>query len=105
METKPQPLGVSAVDKTVALFSQAKADRGGLDQYWKQLYKFAQPEKDDVTGMRNPAERLATDVYDDTAINAIAISSAGLHGYLTNPAQRVKRGQYILQNKTNFAPA
>jgi ABC-type microcin C transport system duplicated ATPase subunit YejF len=25
--------------------------------------------------------------------------------FLTNPAQRVKRGQCILQNKTNFAPA
>ncbi len=34
-----------------------------------------------------------------------AVRQQRLRDFLTNPAQRVKRGQCILQNKTNFAPA
>ena len=62
--------------------------RENWESYWQELAYYCMPRKAHITTTKNEGDRLPTDVYDSSAIQAVQMFAAGLHGYLTNPAAK-----------------
>ena len=62
--------------------------RANYETLWQDQATYCMPMKDSITQVRTPGTAAGLKNYDDTAMNANQIISAGLHSYLTNPASR-----------------
>jgi len=65
-----------------------KKNRVNWESHWQDCIKYCIPAKNAVLNKGTPGAKVATDIYDSTAIDASQILAAGLHGYLTNPSSR-----------------
>jgi hypothetical protein len=65
-----------------------KADRANWDQMWEELSTFLMPGKADFITTNTKGSKRSAEVYDSTAIHALQILSASLHGSLTSPSTK-----------------
>lgn len=72
----------------VKRYQTVKAGRQSWDSYWQELAYYCLPRKAYITEVKAVGDRLPTDLYDSTAVNANQVLAAGLHGYLTNPQSK-----------------
>lgn len=78
-------------DKVVALcrdFEVMVTARRVRDSVWQDVRELVRPATSDFTGYTTPGEVRTNGAYDSTAIDACKELAAGLHTYLTNPAER-----------------
>ena len=69
-------------------FDRLKADRSNWDQMWEELAVYLMPGKSDFISTTTKGTKRAAQVYDSTAIHALQILSASLHGSLTSPSTK-----------------
>lgn len=65
-----------------------KADRASWEAMWQELATYLLPSKTDFIAYVTKGEKRAAEVYDSTAIHALQILSASLHGSLTSPSTK-----------------
>jgi len=65
-----------------------KNERAALEAYWQELAYYCMPRKAYITRFKMIGDRLPSDLFDSTAINAVDQMAAGIQGYLTNPQTR-----------------
>lgn len=65
-----------------------KGERGTLESHWQECAKYCLPKRAYITRTKTLGEKVDTDIYDSTGIQAALILAAGLHSYLTNPASK-----------------
>src|SRR3990167_11473487 len=80
-----------AVGRTVKeILAREKAlrgERGNWESWWQSLAHYCLPRKAEITEKKASGTEFDADVYDSTAVESANIFSAGLMGYMTNPAQ------------------
>src|SRR3990167_8996416 len=80
-----------AIGRTIKdLRDRAKAlqgERANWESWWQSLAKYCLPRKAEITEKKSSGTEFDADVYDSTAVESANIFSAGLMGYMTNPAQ------------------
>lgn len=81
----------------VKRYDAEKSARAQLEAYWQELAYYCLPRKAFITRFQNTGDRMPTDLFDNTAINAVDYLAAGIQGYLTNPNTRWFG--FSLQNK------
>jgi len=69
-------------------YERLKSDRVNWDQMWEELATYLMPGKADFISTSTKGTKRAAQVYDSTAIHALQILSASLHGSLTNPSTK-----------------
>jgi len=69
-------------------YDRLKSDRVNWDQMWEELATFLMPGKIDFISKSTKGTKRASEVYDSTAIHALQILSASLHGSLTSPSTK-----------------
>lgn len=79
---------MSKAKEIIQIVDHLKTDRSMWESYWQDIAKYTLPMKSYITRVRTPGIKLDTDVYDSTAITANNMLAAGLHGHLTNPAEK-----------------
>lgn len=72
----------------VQRYDAEKSSRSQLEQYWQELGYYCLPRKAFFNRFQSVGDRLPTDLFDNTAINAVDYLAAGIQGYLTNPNTR-----------------
>lgn len=68
--------------------NKLKDERSNYNAWWEEIAKYCVPRKSGITVKKSSGEKFDTTVYDSTAIMALQILAAGLHGYLTNPSAK-----------------
>jgi hypothetical protein len=86
-KTKTQSPSVSPI-ALLKRYDRLKGDRTNWDQLWEELAVFLMPGKADFISKSTPGTKRAAEVYDSTAIHALQILSASLHGSLTSPSTK-----------------
>jgi len=69
-------------------YERLKSDRANWDTLWEELAVFLMPGKADFITKSTSGNKRASEVYDSTAIHALQILSASLHGSLTSPSTK-----------------
>jgi hypothetical protein len=69
-------------------YDNLKAARVNWDQMWEELATYLMPSKVDFISTTTKGSKRAAEVYDSTAIHALQILSASLHGSLTSPSTK-----------------
>ena len=69
-------------------YDRLKSDRVNWDQMWEELATYLMPGKIDFISKSSKGTKRASEVYDSTAIHALQILSASLHGSLTSPSTK-----------------
>jgi len=69
-------------------YDSLKAARVNWDQMWEELATYLMPAKVDFISTTTKGTKRAAEVYDSTAIHALQILSASLHGSLTSPSTK-----------------
>jgi len=65
-----------------------QTERRTWESHWQEIAELMSPRKAGFTGRRQPGEKAMLAVYDSTAIHAVELLAAGLHGVATNPASK-----------------
>lgn len=65
-----------------------KAERGTWETHWQDLANYVLPNSADFNVQRALGDKRTTLIYDSTGIHSNEMLAAGLHGMLTNPAQK-----------------
>ncbi|MFA5165585.1 MAG: portal protein [Candidatus Omnitrophota bacterium] len=76
------------VESVIRRADRLKVDRGTLESHWQECAKYCLPKRAYITRTKTLGEKVDTDIYDSTGIQAALILAAGLHSYLTNPASK-----------------
>ena len=94
-----------AVSKFVAdklkQFESLKNLRYSCEGHWQEIADYVLPRKANVTKTRAKGDKRTELIYDATAIHALELLAASLHGMLTNPSTRNTRiiyGPYCFWN-------
>jgi len=74
---------VAMLDKR---YKTLKAQRSNWENHWQQLADYMLPRKADITKQRTQGDKRTELIYDGTAIHAVELLSASLHGMLTSPS-------------------
>ena len=69
-------------------YDRLKSDRVNWDQMWEELATYLMPGKTDFISTTTRGTKRAAEVYDSTAIHALQILAASLHGSLTSPSTK-----------------
>ena len=69
-------------------YDRLKGDRVNWDQLWEELAIYMLPGKTDFVTKSASGSKRASQVYDSTAIHALQILAASLHGSLTSPSTK-----------------
>lgn len=69
-------------------YDSLKSSRINWDQLWEELATYLMPAKVDFISTTTRGTKRAAEVYDSTAIHALQILSASLHGSLTSPSTK-----------------
>lgn len=72
----------------VKRYGELDANRGNWKDYWSQLLKYIQPDKDNVYGENTPGQRKNTQVFDGTAIKANRDLANAMVSLLMNPSSK-----------------
>lgn len=78
-------------DKALMLlkdFEALASNRGTRDRVFQSIRELVRPSTTDFIGTTTSGTTRTGNAYDSTAINACKQLAAGLHSYLTNPAER-----------------
>ena len=62
--------------------------RRNWENHWQQVSDYCLPRKADITKERSPGDKRHSLVFDGTAIHALELLAASLHGMLTSSANR-----------------
>ena len=77
-------------DKTAAMlvdrFQQLRTQRSTWESHWQEIADYMLPRKADITQQRTRGDKRTELIFDGTAIHALELLSASLHGMLTNAA-------------------
>ena len=89
-ETKPGTAKTPTADPVALLkrYDRLRADRVNWDSMWEELAIYLMPGKIDFITTTTKGSKRAAEVYDSTAIHALQILSASLHGSLTSPSTK-----------------
>ena len=74
---------VSTLDRRYQDLSNA---RSNWESHWQQLADYMLPRKADIVKKRTEGDKRTELIYDGTAIHAVELLSASLHGMLTSPS-------------------
>src|SRR4029079_19563129 len=69
-------------------FEELVSKRGTRDRVWQDIRELVRPATSDFIGTTVSGMVRTNNAYDSTAIDACKELAAGLHSYLTNPAER-----------------
>jgi len=69
-------------------YYRLKTDRINWDRIWEELATYLMPGKVDFISTTAKGDKRAAQVHDSTAIHALQILSASLHGSLTSPSTK-----------------
>ena len=75
-------------ESIIKRYDRLKSDRVNWDQMWEELATYLMPGKIDFISTTTRGTKRAAEVYDSTAIHALQILSASLHGSLTSPSTK-----------------
>lgn len=90
-DDKSKNKAVSPTVSPVALlkrYDKLKSDRSNWDQLWEELAIYLMPSKAGFISKSVKGTKRAAEVYDSTAIHALQILAASLHGSLTSPSTK-----------------
>ena len=89
-EKKPGAAKKPTADPVALLkrYDRLKSDRVNWDSMWEELATYLMPGKVDFITTTTRGSKRAAEVYDSTAIHALQILSASLHGSLTSPSTK-----------------
>lgn len=77
-------------DKTAAMlvdrYQQLRTQRSTWESHWQEIADYMLPRKADITQQRTRGDKRTELIFDGTAIHALELLSASLHGMLTNAA-------------------
>lgn len=76
------------VKDILRLADRMKSVRQNWESIWNECCYYSIPRKAFITSTKIEGQRLATDVYDSSGVEALQVFAAGLHGYLTNPSAK-----------------
>ncbi len=68
--------------------SKLMDQRSTWESHWQECADFMQPRKAEITAERSRGDKRMTQVFDATAIHALELLAASLHGMLTSSANR-----------------
>lgn len=71
--------------KHCRIYDTSKSDRAQLESYWQEKQYYCLPRNAYITKIRNPGDRIPSDIYDETAILANAYFAAGMQSYMSGP--------------------
>ena len=74
---------VAQLDKR---FKTLQSQRSNWENHWQQLADYMLPRKADITKKRTQGDKRTELIFDGTAIHAVELLSASLHGMLTSPS-------------------
>lgn len=74
--------------RNIRVYEQLRSARSALDSYWQDIVYYTFPRKAYITRIKNMGDRLPTDIYDSTAILALAYFAAGMQAYMSSPQTR-----------------
>ncbi len=74
---------ISQLDKR---FKTLQGYRSNWENHWQQLADYMLPRKADITKKRTRGDKRTELIFDGTAIHAVELLSASLHGMLTSPS-------------------
>ena len=69
-------------------YDRLKSDRTNWETMWEELAIYLMPGKADFITVSSKGSKRAAEVYDSTAIHALQILAASLHGSLTSPSTK-----------------
>ena len=75
-------------EQIIKRLEQLESERSSYSSTWQELAKYCLPRKAFITRIKSPGQKVDHDIYDSTAIQSALVLAAGLHSYLTNPAQK-----------------
>ena len=77
-----------AVDKKADMlarrFNTLRTQRSVWESHWQEIADYCLPRKADITKRRQEGDKRTELIFDATAIHAVELLSASLHGMLTN---------------------
>ena len=77
-----------AVDKKADMlarrFDKLRTQRSVWESHWQEIADYCLPRKADITKRRQEGDKRTELIFDGTAIHAVELLSASLHGMLTN---------------------
>ena len=71
-----------------ANLSRLMEQRSTWESHWQECADYTQPRKAEITKERSRGDKRHTQVFDATAIHALELLAASLHGMLTSSANR-----------------
>ena len=78
----------SIVKHVIDRYNGMCSNRGTWESHWQEVAEYVFPNHARFTGADSEGTKRTTQLYDSTAIHAAEMLAAGLHGRMTNPAQR-----------------
>ena len=77
------PPQIAALDRR---FKTLMKQRANWESHWQQLGDYMLPRKADITKKRTQGDKRTELIYDGTAVHAVELLAASLHGMLTSPS-------------------
>jgi hypothetical protein len=74
------------IDDILSRLDEMSSGRGTWESHWQEIADYIVPNRGNVTTSRTPGGKLHRNIYDGTALRALGILAAGLHGQLTSPS-------------------
>ena len=74
---------IAALDRR---FKTLQKQRANWESHWQQLGDYMLPRKADITKKRTQGDKRTELIYDGTAVHAVELLAASLHGMLTSPS-------------------
>ena len=68
--------------------SRLMEKRSNWENHWQEISDYMMPRKAEITKQRARGDKRHTSIYDATAIHALELLAASLHGMLTSSANR-----------------
>ena len=72
----------------LARFDKLKTGRQNWETHWQEVADYMQPRKAEITRERARGDKRNIQIFDATAIHALELLAASLHGMLTSSANR-----------------
>ena len=74
---------IAALDRRYKTLSD---QRKNWETHWQQLADYMLPRRADITKKRSEGDKRTELIYDGTALHAVELLAASLHGYMTSPS-------------------